>query len=196
MKEELQRLAYFVRSYKRLTLIILFFYILGIIAPLFLSPEELRQQIFNIGEIYKGIDPERANGLVSIFAINVRAISVTLLSAILIFPPFVIAFVNGWVLGILVVIASQEGVDVLLRVIVSILPHGIIELLAFFYSILLAVLVAIKLYFPRKVEPKYSRREFFGIVARTYLTFILPFIVVAAFLESFISYYLVLGLFN
>ncbi|MEA1925888.1 MAG: stage II sporulation protein M [Patescibacteria group bacterium] len=92
-------------------------------------------------------------------------------------------FSNGIILGIIMNIFYEKiG---LLAVAVLLVPHGIIELPAFFISA--AVSLRLGIQWAKSISPHHSFKGEFPSAMKTFLKIILPMFLVAAFIESFIT---------
>lgn len=92
-------------------------------------------------------------------------------------------FVNGIIIGVILnVFAKEVG---LLTVTVLLLPHGIVELPAFFLSTALGLWLGIK--FAKSFSPDHHFKQHFFFAFKVFLQIILPMFLLAALIESFIT---------
>lgn len=92
-------------------------------------------------------------------------------------------FSNGIILGIIINIFHEKiG---LLAIAVLLVPHGIIELPAFFISTAVGLRLGIQ--FAKSISPNHSFKGEFPFAMKIFLKIILPMFLVAAFIESFIT---------
>lgn len=129
----------------------------------------------------------------------VKAVAVVFLGALFgIFPVFLLV-VNGMLIGYLVSVASEAGVDVGPMIVRGILPHGLLEITAIViaaaYGLRYGSLVFRELAGAlrgRKGDERGELKQFHGSLAR--LTAFLFFsLLLAAFIESTVTFWLVRG---
>lgn len=136
-------------------------------------------------------------GRLSLFALilsnNIIASLVSIASGIMpfVFLPGWIIVSNGFLLGLVeaVLVLKKAGVYVS---VFSILPHGLLELPALFYSgalgIYLSVVISKRILGVRSAE---GVAEAFSLVARHFVFVVFPLLVAAAFIEAFVTYAIV-----
>lgn len=140
-----------------------------------------------------------SNIFIFIFKNNLLVMFLILLSSITVIIPLLVLFTNGSILNLVSVAlvkllnipfysASFFSIPLLLA---SLLPHGIIEIPTLVFEVFFALLLGLKLYFPKKIMPDLSRKKFFLRIISVYLTVFIPLILVAALIESSITAYLV-----
>ncbi len=96
---------------------------------------------------------------------------------------------NGFFLGVIgaVVLAQGKGVS---TVILSLLPHGIVELPAFFYASSLGIYLMQNI--SRKIIGRPVKlRAVFKNSLRSFIVIVLPLLLLAAFLEAYVTYAIV-----
>lgn len=69
----------------------------------------------------------------------------------------------------------------------SILPHGVIEILALLISSIFGVLLGAKLFFRKRIEKKRKLKDLFVKILKIYIIVIIPMFLAAALIESFIT---------
>jgi stage II sporulation protein M len=97
--------------------------------------------------------------------------------------------VNGFSLGLIVAVVFGEGKGILMTVI-SLLPHGIVELPIFFYAASLGIYLALGI--SKKIAGRpISLKEVFKDVSRSFVLIVFPLLLLAAFIEAFVTYAIV-----
>lgn len=106
-----------------------------------------------------------------------------LLGFLLAFYPFLVLLINGFIIGILFY-ASQEMIETFF---VAVLPHGVIELPAVFLGTAVGIMIGYLVFkniFRKEQNPiKAEIRS--GL--RFFLTLLLPLLLVAAFIETWVT---------
>ena len=118
------------------------------------------------------------------------------------FLPVLSIISNGTAMGIVSAVSSTQGIDPF-KVFISIAPHGLLELPALFYAAGLGIYISreifIHLFFSESSKkpffsPENIREPFIPLVKKVFITFvsvILPLLMIAALIESFITPFLV-----
>jgi stage II sporulation protein M len=138
----------------------------------------------------------------TLFYHNTRASVVAVTAGVVpfLFLPILDPLLNGGVLGLLVSVTKHQGLDVPRLVLTKILPHGVFELTAVLYTTSLGLYLsagmgkrALAAWHQRRngqqpqppaaVEPESLARTVF----RSFLLVVLPLLLVAAFIEGFIT---------
>jgi stage II sporulation protein M len=136
----------------------------------------------------------------TLFYHNARASVVAVTAGVIpfLFLPILDPLLNGGVLGLLVSVTKHQGLDVPRLVLTKILPHGIFELTAVLYTTSLGLYLsvgmgkkAVAAWNKRTneppaeaaVEPESLARNVF----RSFLLVVLPLLLLAAFIEGFIT---------
>lgn len=104
--------------------------------------------------------------------------------------PVIMMVVNGVVIGLFLNLMYR--LDTLMpgmfwSSIVSLLPHGVFELTAFFFSGALSVMVLVKAIFTTVIEPLKLRRQVLLESILRFFTLVVPLLIVAALMEGFVS---------
>lgn len=127
---------------------------------------------------------------VAIFLNNTRSTLLILLSGTLLFIPLLTLMFNGFLTGFVLRMVLEQGRSITFFIL-GILPHGIFELPAVFISAAIGLRIGLSYLFPRGkrvVEVSQSIRNA-GII---YLLVVLPLLLLAAFIEAYISTALIL----
>lgn len=136
----------------------------------------------------------------TLFYHNARASIVAVAAGVVpfLFLPILDPLLNGAVLGLLVSVTKHQGLDVPRLVLTQILPHGVFELTAVLYATSLGLYLsaemgkrAVAAWNKRTnkppagppAEPESLARNVF----RSFLLVVLPLLLVAAFIEGFIT---------
>ncbi|MBN1899405.1 MAG: stage II sporulation protein M [Spirochaetes bacterium] len=104
--------------------------------------------------------------------------------------PVIFLIVNGFMLGFIMAAAQMEGMPMGYTLLTRILPHGIIELPALFYSISLGMYLSAEI--TKKLDPgrrqdSVSLKMLMLEISQSYFLIIIPLLVLAAFIEAFIT---------
>ncbi len=104
--------------------------------------------------------------------------------------PLFIMLSNGIIIGIFIAMfyrldAATPGL--FSNAMVSLIPHGIFELTAFFLAGALSCMVTIKTIFTKKIEPHKTRFRFFYESLLKFAVIIIPFLIIASFVEVYVS---------
>jgi len=120
---------------------------------------------------------------INIFLNNLESTLILFVSGTLIIVPFIILFINGFVMGFVFRLFIQER-DLILFF-SALLPHSIFELTAIFISSALGIRIGINLI------PRGDRIKKVSIAIRegilVYLILVVPLLIIAAFIEAYIS---------
>lgn len=127
---------------------------------------------------------------VAIFSNNMRSSLLILLSGTLLFIPLLTLMFNGFLMGFVLRLILEQGRTISFFIL-GFLPHGIFELPAVFISAAIGIRIGLAYLFPRSnraVEVSQSIRNA-GFI---YLSVVLPLLLLAAFIEAYISTALIL----
>jgi len=127
-----------------------------------------------------------------IFLNNFRVSIVSALLGVIpfLFLPFLIPVFNGFILGFLVIFLGEMNKSVPLYIAASILPHGIFELPAIFYAASLGIYITRNISLQIAGKPAIPEFSFKGVakqIGRSFGLVITPVLIVAAFIESYIT---------
>jgi stage II sporulation protein M len=118
---------------------------------------------------------------------SIKAFLVILLGFFFGVVPIIFVFSNAELIGVVIaVFGAREG---FLRVVLSLLPHGIFEIPAVLIASGYGLWLGAKFY--RKIRYKEPFKEAFLFSMRKYFTVVFPLLLIAAFIEAYISTLLV-----
>ncbi|MDP3971145.1 MAG: stage II sporulation protein M [bacterium] len=104
--------------------------------------------------------------------------------------PIFIIISNGIMIGIFIsLLVRAEAImpGVFTSSIISLIPHGIFELSAFFIAGALSIIATIKVIFTKIVEPTKSRKFVLYESFMRFFILVMPLLIIAAFVEVYIS---------
>jgi stage II sporulation protein M len=189
LKSELLFFYKLLKKHYILFLSLIGFFILGIVLAYFLDAE-LRAELL-AGAMAKMEEIATDNKwllFIRIFFNNTLVLIIGILSSIVFIGPFLIELLNGLVLGILVQeVFPKIGTSLSL---IALVPHGILELPAFFLASFLGILFWWKIFLPKSVSPELSRKEFSLKLLYLFL-FLIILLLIAALIESFLTPFLI-----
>lgn len=137
------------------------------------------------------------NNLVTFFRIFLNNLFVglllILLGVTLLFPVLIIFF-NGLIMGVLLDLFLRVGnlaisskLSIISNFILTLLPHGIIEIPALIISSVFGIVLGLKLFFKKKIMKEKNFRTLFVEIFKAYVFIVIPLFIVAAFIESFVT---------
>jgi stage II sporulation protein M len=189
---------FFTRSLFKIFVALAVLYLLSASAGYIVSIQnpEFADQIFNsIKESYesKGLLGASSNFdlFLLVFLNNAVAAFISLVSGVI---PFLclsaISVVgNGFLLGVIAAVVLSQGKGVL-AALMSLLPHGIVELPVFFYASSLGVYLMLNI--SKKILGQPVRiRSVFKNSIRSFIIVVIPLLLLAAFLEAYVTYAIV-----
>jgi stage II sporulation protein M len=189
---------FFTRSLFKIFIALAVLYLLSAAAGYIVSIQnpEFADRIFNsIKESYesKGLLDVSSNFdlFLLVFFNNAVAAFVSLVSGVI---PFLclsaISVVgNGFLLGVIGAVVLSQGKGVL-AALMSLLPHGIVELPVFFYASSLGVYLMLNI--SKKILGQPVRiRSVFKNSIRSFIIIVVPLLLLAAFLEAYVTYAIV-----
>jgi len=162
------------------TCLFILFAIIGFIFPVFFQ-EFIKKFIENISEQISGMNFFQL--FIFILQNNLKTAFIGLISGVFIgiIPLFLILF-NGYVLGFIAnKVVSVSGYSVLFQL----LPHGIFEIPAVILSLGLGLRLGMFI-FKKKGRRKKELRKSFGNSMKVFLYIIIPLLIIAAFIETFL----------
>ncbi len=181
------------RKNKNLILISLIFFILGGIAG-FLSFEKTEKQLVPLLKdvVFANIIEEsKFQTALNILSRNLWATAILLISGITVVIPIVILFANGFIFGFVSKLTLTKNLGILIFI-EGVLPHSIFEFPAFLISAAMGIRTGIIIFGTRKDRMK-NLILHLKELAIIYLLVIIPLLVIAAFVEAFVSAALILG---
>lgn len=125
-----------------------------------------------------------------IFENNLRSCFIfgTLLGVVpFIYIPVIFVACNGFILSVVLLALNMEHKNILISIITTLLPHGILELTAFFYASALGIYITIWVMGRIRHKTNIGFKEVGINVVKSYLTVIIPLLFVAAFVEAYIT---------
>lgn len=149
------------RQHRYLLLSLILFFVLGILAAFLMDENSKNELIKIIVQKLQEEMPADARGwplFLYIWQNNIQVLAITWLFSFLLFVPFLIEYLNGLVIS--VVVAYSLSSITWGKAALMILPHGIFELLFFFVGAWLALLFWLKIYLPKKYLPELTRWQF------------------------------------
>jgi len=170
-------------------LILLWF---GSIGLGFLVPDDLKQELLKgFAEKVAGVEDMGTLGIIGYIVWNNLKVSfLTVVLGVFLIIPVIILFINGLIIG---VIADQvqaiAGVS-LGALLLSLLPHGILEIPAILLSGILGTMLGVKLYFSKQFAPEHTRKAFIKEIFVVYMAVVVPLLLVAAVIEATVSTFL------
>lgn len=172
-------------------LVVIFFIsmLLGIVLPFDLKLPLLEL----IGDKFEGIIDGASSDLEltgSIFKNNLFVAVIAFILGFTVTLPLFIMVSNGLIMGIVFNLLFRSDAlapGIFIDSIITIIPHGIFELTAFFLAAALSTMVTMKIVLNKKVEPEKTRvRVLYESVIR-FFVLVVPLLMVAAFVEVYIS---------
>ena len=144
-----------------------------------------------------------AEGIIKCLNLLVTNIKVNVITGVsgvipFLFSPILVILIWGSIFGALFVDAGSRGISISNLFFCGILPHGIFELPAIFYSASIGTLMCFE--FSKKIIRKHVAQaqtnslSFFNIVreaARSYVFVIVPLLVLASLIETYITPFIV-----
>lgn len=127
---------------------------------------------------------------VNVFINNLVVALIVLIFSLIPFLSLFIIFGNGIIIGVFL--------DLLWRVsylepgsfaagVVGLFPHGVFELTAIFLAGSFGTTALLKLLFTKQIQPQQPRLQFLGYTVRWFFYLVVPLLIVAALVETFVS---------
>lgn len=194
MREELKGTFRFLWSYKRiLGAVSLAFVVAGIMGVFAFNsdPDYAKELAEMLETMASGFADQEGFALaLSIFLNNLKASALGVVFGIIpfIFIPAFIVFSNGMTTGsALAYAALGSGRSIMELLLVGIMPHGVFELPALMVSITIGIIMCKELTFALLRKPHLKLIEMFNQIARVYIVIVVPLLVLAAMVETFIT---------
>lgn len=111
------------------------------------------------------------------------------------FLPALIIVSNGFLLGIIGGVLALKKTSLFIMLI-SVLPHGLFELPTLFYGGSLGLYLTLAVSKKILGKPGPSVKKTFCDTVRSFLFVILPLLIIAAFMEAFVTYAIIKGIFK
>lgn len=190
-----QFFSYLISKHKSILVILIIFLLWGILAGLAGSDKSKATEINSLMETYSNLGLETTKTpklFYQIFFQNLKALSITIILGLtVIVPPILLLFEGMTLATVFDSLFRFSAIGLIDKpvsaLIVSLLPHGIIELSVIVFCTFLSILTGLKIIFTKKIAPDFNRRNFLFKVAKGFIFIIIPLILLAAFMESFVS---------
>ncbi|MFA5061319.1 MAG: stage II sporulation protein M [Candidatus Pacearchaeota archaeon] len=158
-----------------------FIFILGFLFPI-LFREEILSLISELMFLVEGKNLYEM--IIFIFLNNLKVSFIAMISGIFIgLFPLITLIVNGYVLGFV----ARESVELQgLSILWRLLPHGIFELPAVFFSTGIGLKIGLDLF---KKDWKKKIKHNFNEGLRFFISVVIPFLIIAALIESALIFY-------
>ncbi|MDD5111670.1 MAG: stage II sporulation protein M [Candidatus Altiarchaeota archaeon] len=146
-----------------------------------------REQTEQLASMLKNLintDSQLSTAL-GIFMKNMQASFIMLLLGPTLVMPFFIVHANGLLTGLVIGMAAERGKP-LLKIAAGLMPHGIIELAVFFLTATLGMDVTLSA-IRNKGRRLAAVKEAVIHALKTYITVVMPLLLIAAFIEAYIS---------
>ncbi|MEK6983284.1 MAG: stage II sporulation protein M [Nanoarchaeota archaeon] len=176
---------------KKVVIAMLIMFLIGIAIGFVLPPKFKLIMFKSITHKVEGIVTD--SNFLTFFKIFLNNSFVGLLLIVLGFTlvlPILIILFNGIGLGVVVDLylrIAQLKPIALITSAGALLPHGIIELFALITCSIFGITLGLKLFFKKKVMAKRSLKSLFAEIMKIYFFILLPLLLLAAFIESFIT---------
>ncbi len=174
-----------------LTLFIIFW--IGVVSGL-LIPSAMKIFILQaVADKFAGIinaSPTNWHLSLNIFTNNLTVSAILYLCGFFVILPAGVVFSNGLLMGVFFSLIYRSDTlqpGQFISALVSLIPHGIFELSAFFLVGALSIIVTLKMIFPKYIEAKKSRKRVLWESLTRFVAVIIPLLVAAAMIETFIS---------
>jgi stage II sporulation protein M len=132
---------------------------------------------------------------IAIFLNNFLVATLVMIAGLIpfLFIPIWAVMANAVAMGIVSAYVTLKGLDLFKLMIAGILPHGIFEIPAFLYACSLGVLLSVKVF--KLITNSQSSEDSFMLilkkVLKTWLIVIIPLLLIAAVIETFITPHLI-----
>jgi stage II sporulation protein M len=192
IRSRLSFLKLLLSKYFWIIFLIIFFFLSGLFSSYAISGQNKFEIFGLIADKFSGFNTNNNVLFYQIFLNNLIACSITVFTGFFIILPFFITFDNGLMSGIIIQFITRLGsigepVNHI-QMLVSIIPHSLIELPVILISIFFSIIIALKIIFVKKIECQLNRRKFILEILLIQLFILSPLLFLAAFIESFISY--------
>jgi stage II sporulation protein M len=166
-------------------------FLLGVILGL-LSYPQMKEQTKEIAEMLKNLVIGESKPLTAlkIFLKNLEASFVALILGPTIILPLIVVFSNGFLTGLVANMALEKG-KTAAKIATGLLPHGVLELLAFFLTISMSMDITLSAINPEGRPRLQAVKETAKKALKTYLKIVVPLLLIAALAETYISVQLI-----
>ncbi len=162
------------------------------------NPEKAHEAFVDLAKKLNAKSSMQVTGLKRCLALFLNNVTVSLLSILLGLIPFLFisifgTFINSFYFGVLTSMAYLEGFKIAPGLLVGILPHGIFELPAIFYATSLGIYLTFQISKRILLYPSGEESLFplFKRIFKTWVGVIIPLLLVAAIIESFVTLFLI-----
>lgn len=173
------------RNYHNSLLSLLVIFIVGIFTVQFISASD--QEIIFQAIVQRMLEIDTSNNFLLFLRIwgnNSLVLTMSFLGGFLYFPVYLIEWMNGLVLSLVALkVLPETG---LALIFLGLLPHGIIELPAFFLGSWLSILWWTKIYRKAKIEADLSRWDFTKKISLYFVALII-FLGMASLIEVYVT---------
>ncbi|MCX6695213.1 MAG: stage II sporulation protein M [Candidatus Altiarchaeota archaeon] len=132
------------------------------------------------------IDGNDLQTVANILVRNVWASTVVMIFGVFIAPTLLILFSNGFIVGIVARLALERGAG-LHKIFFGVVPHGIFEIPAILFASSAGMRVGLSAIFPGGKSRINAVSDRIKEAMAAYFTIVLPLLVIAAFVEVFVS---------
>ena len=175
-----------------LIFIVLMTFLLGIISSYVTFDQSKEEMVPVLKDMVRRLLTEsKSETAFNIFMNNLTATVMFLILGVTIILPLLIVFSNGYIFGFILKMMEIQGLE-WFEFLKATVPHAIFELPAFFLAAILGMRIGAGV-----VVAKGRRKD--ELIKRTkegifiFLTVVVPLLLLAAFIEAFITFVLVLG---
>jgi len=177
---------------KILVLVLVGVFLAGILSG-YLTFEQSKEELMPIlkGMVRTLLTESKLQTSINIFMNNMTATLAFLVTGFTMIIPLLIVFSNGYMFGFILKLMEIQDLG-WIDFLKAVIPHSIFELPAFFLSAVLGIRIGIGLITASgRRRNEFVRRTKEGIFI--YLTVVIPLLILAALVEAFITFELVLG---
>jgi len=177
----------YIKKSKTKIIILAAVFLLGAMLGL-LSYPQMKEQTKEIAGMLKNLVIGESKPLTAlkIFLKNLEASFLALIIGPTIILPLIVVFSNGFLTGLIVNMAREKG-KTAAKIATSLLPHGVIELLAFFLTISMSMDITFAAINPKGRPRLKAVKETTKKALKTYITTVIPLLLIAALIETYIS---------
>lgn len=153
----------------------------------FISYENLAEKVPSIiKNAFSGVIVKDSQFMtfINIMIRNLWITFITIILGITVIAPVLILFSNGFVAGLILMYVSSKGITVS-KMILGVVPHAIFEIPAFVITSAVGMRIGLSIFSKgKRIESIIKSLKDATIV---YLTIIIPLVIIAAFVETYIS---------
>ena len=175
-----------------LILIVLMTFLLGIISG-YASYEQSKEEMVPVLKdmVRRLLTESKSETAFNIFMNNLTATIMFLILGVTVILPLLIVFSNGYIFGFILRMMGIQGLD-WFEFLKATVPHAVFELPAFFLAAIIGMRIGTRVIVVKgRRKEEFTRRSKEGIFI--FLTVVVPLLLLAAFIEAFITFELVLG---